>query len=253
MPEALARADHDFVLREDARPARARRARTPEPKAPRFALLRSVLRGRTILFGGAAVLLCGIGVNALFLQSDRHPAPFFKASERARLQEQAAAVEAAAIPVPPSRPAAAAPAVKPPAAPIERAASPAPEARPQRETMRDTQRTVAAQTPKPEAKPEARPEPRGDAIAALLREGRSSAPTPPATIPNPTAEQTKRVIAVQEALKKLGHSVKPNGVAGPSTRAAIEQFERTQKMAPSGQMSPRVLRELAARSGVRIP
>lgn len=252
MPEALARADHDYVLREDARPTRARRAaQAPEPS--RFAFVGKLLRGRTLLVGCAGLLLLGIGVNALFLQNARHPAPFFRAKDQPAAAEQAQAN----VPVPPARPAEVAakppvrPAAPPASLPAERVAS-APETRPAAGT-REAPRDAARQNLSAPALPAAKPEPKSDAIAALLREGRPSTQSPPAAIPNPTAEQTKRVVAVQEALKKLGHGVTPDGVAGPSTRAAIEQFERAQKLPVSGQMSPRVMKELASRSGVRIP
>lgn len=209
-------------------------------------ILSLVLRrpGRTVMFAGAAALLGGIAINALFLQSARHPAPFFRPSE-ARM------ADAEPAPVPSSRPADAAllPPVRPQAAApsVERPAAPAPV---QREAARQSAPVSSAAT----TTAVARTEPRGDAIAALLREGRpSSAPTPPASIPNATPDQTRRIMAVQEALKKLGHSITPDGVAGPGTRAAIEQFERSQKLPVTGQMNPKVMKELAARAGVRIP
>ena len=220
--------------------------------------------GRAFLFTGATLLLLGIGVNALFLQNARHPAPFFRGQEQARSAEPAQVN----VPVPPARPsdAAAKPAVRQAGAPAasapERIAAqpvenkPAGAARPaQREAaVREipAKETLAREAPAKETTQQAAA-PKVDPIAALLREGRPNTLTPPGSIPNPSAEQTKRILAVQEALKKLGHNVKLDGVAGPTTRVAIEAFERAQKLQVSGQMSPRVLRELASRSGVRIP
>lgn len=234
-------------MREEPRPRRrapAQAQRTP----PRFAFLSMLTRrpGRTLLVTAGALLLGGIAVNALFLQSARHPAPFFRQSE-------ARAVEPEAAPVPPSRPADAAllPPVRPASPALERTASTATPA--SREAARPAP-AAAAPSNAGSSTVVPRTEARGDAIAALLREGRpASAPTPPASIPNATPEQTRRIMAVQEALKKLGHSITPDGVAGPGTRAAIEQFERTQKLPVTGQMNPRVVKELSARAGVRIP
>lgn len=254
MPEALARADHDFILREDARPAKARRSNRParERNENSNSLLRRLFRrpGRTFLLASGGLLLVGIGVNALFLQNARHPAPFFHARDSARAIDAAAA---AVAPVPPVRPAEAV--ARPAARPVQ-AAAPAAErstgaegraAAPVREAAREPARQNVA------APAALKPEPRSDAIAALLRDGRPNAPTPPGSIPNPTADQSRRIVAVQEALKKLGHGVTPDGVAGPATRVAIENFERTQKLPVTGQMSPKLLRELTTRSGVKIP
>lgn len=76
---------------------------------------------------------------------------------------------------------------------------------------------------------------------------------PPASIPNVPAQASNRVLAVQQALAKLGYSVSADGVAGSRTRQAIEAFEKSRNMPVTGQMSPKLARELAARSGVRIP
>ena len=252
MPEALARADHDYVLREDSRSAKSRRA--PQKRPSRFAFLSFLTRrpGRTFLIGGGAVVLLGIGVNALFLQNTRHPAPFF------RTQDQAAnAAGTATTPLPPQRPAETARAPSRPATQTAALTPPATNAPStnERTSAPAVEPRNAAAGAKPAPREAAQPTQavRHDPIGALLRDGRPNAPTPPGSIPSASSEQTKRIVAVQEALKKLGHNVKPDGVAGPSTRVAIEAFERAQKLQVSGQMSPKLLRELASRSGVRIP
>jgi len=207
-----------------------------------------------LLIGCGTLLVCGIGVNALFLQSDRHPAPFFRSAKAVDAEVQ----QAAAVPLPPARPAETAQRVqsKPPVqtaaiapAPVpsaERVAAPAVD-------QRATSTAVAKTPPQREAaqQPVAA---KHDAIGALLRgDAKPSTPTPPASIPNASSEQTRRITAVQEALKKLGHNVKPDGIAGPTTRVAIESFERQQKWQVTGQMSPKMIKELSARSGVKIP
>ena len=58
---------------------------------------------------------------------------------------------------------------------------------------------------------------------------------------------SKRVLAVQRALADFGYGpVKPTGIFGPDTRAAIEKFERDRKLPVTGQLSERVIRELSA-------
>jgi peptidoglycan hydrolase-like protein with peptidoglycan-binding domain len=61
---------------------------------------------------------------------------------------------------------------------------------------------------------------------------------------------SKRVTAVQRALSDFGYGqIKPSGVYDPDTRAAIEKFERDHKLPVTGQLSDRVVRELAAMTG----
>lgn len=92
-------------------------------------------------------------------------------------------------------------------------------------------------------------------LRALLRspvKAASAAPQP--TRADPIAElivpSSKRVLAVQRALAEFGFGqIRPNGTFGPETKDAIEQFERTRKMPLTGQVSPRLLRELAAMTG----
>ncbi len=70
-----------------------------------------------------------------------------------------------------------------------------------------------------------------DPIAALL------APTP-------------RLIAVQQALADFAYGpVAPTGVYDPQTRAAIERFEKARGLPVDGQLSERVLHELATVAG----
>jgi peptidoglycan hydrolase-like protein with peptidoglycan-binding domain len=64
------------------------------------------------------------------------------------------------------------------------------------------------------------------------------------------APSSKRIFAVQRALTDYGYGqFRPNGTFGPETKAAIEQFERTRKMQVTGQISPRLMRELAIVTG----
>jgi peptidoglycan hydrolase-like protein with peptidoglycan-binding domain len=57
-------------------------------------------------------------------------------------------------------------------------------------------------------------------------------------------------MAVQRALAEFGYGqIKPTGMFGPETKAAIEKFERDRKMPVTGQVSERLTRELAAMKG----
>jgi peptidoglycan hydrolase-like protein with peptidoglycan-binding domain len=61
---------------------------------------------------------------------------------------------------------------------------------------------------------------------------------------------SKRMQAIQSALADFGYGqIKPTGVYDDETRAAIEKFERDQRMPVTGQLSERVVRALAAMTG----
>jgi peptidoglycan hydrolase-like protein with peptidoglycan-binding domain len=80
-------------------------------------------------------------------------------------------------------------------------------------------------------------------------------PTPPAALthPDPIGEMltpSKRVTAVQRALSEFGYGqISPSGIIDGETQAAIEKFERERKLPITGQISHRVVRELAAITG----
>ena len=95
-----------------------------------------------------------------------------------------------------------------------------------------------------------------EASDGLLRTITASNAKPPADAPaaDPIAKlvgaPSKRVTAVQRALSDFGYGqIKVTGVFDPETRAALERFERDRRMPPTGQMSDRVVRELAAMTG----
>jgi hypothetical protein len=83
------------------------------------------------------------------------------------------------------------------------------------------------------ATPTPLPPSRGDPIRDLLR---GDAARDPAHL----------TLAAQNALVKLGFSVKPDGVVGASTLQAIAQFERAHGLSPSAEITPRLVRELVA-------
>ena len=57
----------------------------------------------------------------------------------------------------------------------------------------------------------------------------------------------RRVAAVQRVLTEYGYGqLKPTGTVGTDTQAAIQKFERERKLPVTGQVSDRLVRELAA-------
>jgi Putative peptidoglycan binding domain len=71
---------------------------------------------------------------------------------------------------------------------------------------------------------------------------------PPAPIPSLTG--ARRVAAVQRALTEYGYAqLKPTGTLGSDTQSAIQRFERDRKLPVTGQISDRMMRELAAMIG----
>ncbi len=283
MREAAARVDYDYV---DDPPPRRQRPRHVEPTiaaAPRppsrsqppaggaRGVFRAVVRRPMLslaIFSGAALSI-GFLANALFMQSGPHPAPLFASKDAPRSepapaprQGQAAtpadavnagraqpqAAPSSAVAAPRSAP----PAVAPmPPGPVPSGAVPAaalpaaPPAPPQR-----SQPARAAEA-----------EQKFDPITQFLRSGSAppAAPLAPATTASTASASTtpdpgpRRVMAAQRALSKLGHKVEADGLSGPSTRAAIQAFEREARLPVTGELNPRTMRELASRSGLQIP
>ena len=61
---------------------------------------------------------------------------------------------------------------------------------------------------------------------------------------------SRQVIAVQRALSDFGYGqIKPTGTFDRDTKLAIEKFERERRMPITGDISERLVRELAARTG----
>jgi hypothetical protein len=169
----------------------------------------------------AFAAVSAIITNALFLQAGRHPSPMFGS-----VVALPATGSVSASPLPRPRPVDA----------MTRSAEPSPA------------------DPKP-AEPKA-----ADTLANLVKSTSAPAVTPsntarpPASIPvtshsettaNPAAGQ-RRVAAVQRALTEYGYGqLKPTGTVGSDTQAAIQKFERERKIPVTGQVSDRLVRELA--------
>jgi hypothetical protein len=217
---------------------RGARAAAIEAEAEHGLAIRILLRSPKDLVAGvlAFAAVSAIIANALFLQTGHHPAPMFGSAVTLPVAELPAV-----NPLPRPRPAEADAAVA--------ETRGVPESRPVAEPR------LAAE-PKPA-------EPRASDPLTNLVKATAAAPVetantlrPPAPIPLvPRAETAPgspahRVAAVQRALTEYGYGqLKPTGILGPDTQAAIAKFERWRKMPVTGQISDRLVRELAATTG----
>jgi len=82
-----------------------------------------------------------------------------------------------------------------------------------------------------------------------------AAPAPPArpsTQAAAPAASGKLVLAAQRALVKLGYVLNRDGVAGATTRQAIERYERDHGLPVRGDLSRAIIRQLGAETGISI-
>ncbi|HEY7230706.1 MAG TPA: peptidoglycan-binding domain-containing protein [Pseudolabrys sp.] len=97
------------------------------------------------------------------------------------------------------------------------------------------------------------PEANENLLRAVTTYTARPAPASTAVSSDPIAKliaPSKRMVAVQRALADFGYGqIKATGVYDPETRSAIEKFERDHHLPVTGQMSDRLLRELAAMTG----
>jgi peptidoglycan hydrolase-like protein with peptidoglycan-binding domain len=212
----------------------------------------------TVALAVVALAVGAILINALHLQPGPHPAPIFKIRPR---------------PVASTAPPPSLASLHPPAA---RADTAAPSGRTRADIVADLQRELAKRNfydgpadgisgPKTDAAIRDFIQTTGLKIAAeptdeLLRmlarsavkapSGRGAGPGHADPIAELIEPSPRRVLAVQRALAEAGYGqIKPTGVYGPETRAAIEKFERERKLPITGQISDRLVRELAALTG----
>jgi hypothetical protein len=203
---------------------RGARAAKVEVDAERGLAMRIMLHSPKDTMAGAVAFAAVIAVivNALFYQTGHHPSPMFGS-----VTVMPAAALAAANPVPRPRPAEA-------------------------ETIPDS-RVAEPRSPEKPGEPRVT-----DPVGSLVKSTSiSSVPStvlrPPAPIPvsshpeSPLNPGQRRVAAVQRALTEYGYGqLKPTGTIGTDTQAAIHKFERERKLPLTGQMSDRLVRELAA-------
>jgi hypothetical protein len=228
------------VAKDDDMPRRRRGARAvaAEAETERGLAMRILLHSPKDMVAGvlAFAAVSAIIVNALFLQAGRHPAPMFGS-----VVVMPAAGLASASPF----------------------ASPLPRPRPVEADAVVSESRIAESKiaePRPAEKPA---EPKAaDPLTNLVRATSATPVTasnivrPPAPVPVSSRAETsagsgpRRVAAVQRALTEYGYGqLKPTGTVGSDTQAAIQKFERERKMPVTGQVSDRLVRELAAMIG----
>ncbi len=197
-----------------------------------------------------AILAAGaIVTNALFLQRGPHPAPIFANKPPVR----------AAVPNTPA-PVAVAPA-RPAAAPVESKDVVLPRPNPARMEAAKVEpnrpeparlEPVKAEPVKSEPLPAGRPQSTPDAPrpVRMIPMPESSAPRAPDPIGEIIAPPARRVSAVQRVLSDFGYGqIKPTGALDRETQDAIERFERAKKLPVTRQITPVLMRELAALAG----
>lgn len=212
------------IIVDDKKPRRRRRTAAVAMEPERGLFMRVLLHSPRDTLAGAAALIVALGIvaNAILLQPGRHPAPMFGAT----------------------------PVASPTAATVAPAAS------------------LTAQAPMPRIRPtdaEVHPETKPVEIPVATSKqtapvAGTATPRPPATIPSskndPVADlivSTRRVAAIQRALTEYGYGqLKPTGVVGPETTAAIQKFERDRKQPVTGQISDKLIRDLVVLTGRAI-
>jgi hypothetical protein len=181
-----------------------------------------------ILCAGAASLI--IVVNAIFLQSGVHPAPFFANPTAAMPGHRLSALS----PIPP------APGASAQNLPAQSPAAPGSPSTRAPDRVIDMAPARAAPAAKTQAAASAR---RNDPIGDLI--GSSAAPSSTASVGS-----SARITAVQRALSEFGYGqLRPTGALDEPTSAAIQKFEADRKLPVTGRLSDRVLSELAAMTG----
>jgi hypothetical protein len=222
---------------DDDTPRRRRGSREAavEPDSERGLVMSIFLYSPKDVIAGALALAAIVAIiaNALFMQAGRHPAPMFGTLTT---------LPAVASPVIASVPASLLPRPRP----VE-ADSALPETRP--------------------ADPKAADPKAADPMTSLVKTtstvqaATANIPRPPMTVPVSSRVDSvpvsiggsHRVAAVQRALTEYGYGqLKPTGVVGPDTQAAIQKFEKVRKLPVTGQVSDHLVHELAATIGHSI-
>lgn len=213
-------------ISKDEMPRRRGTRAAAVEQAERGLAMRILLRSPkdTVVGAVAFATVTAIVANALFLQKGYHPAPMFGS-----VVVLPAAGLVASNRLPRSRPVEAEVAVAESrpgeTKPAEKTADP---------KLADPLGNLAKATSAPPA-----------TAPAVLR--------PPQPVPistrgeTPASSGSRRVAVVQRALTEYGYGqLKPTGTIGTDTQAAIQKFERDRKLPITGQVSDRLVRELAA-------
>lgn len=185
----------------------------------------------------AAAAISAIVANALFLQTGRHPAPMFGTV----INLPAPSSVSLSNPMPRPRP------VGADTSPLE----------PKATEFRVEPKPAEKATEKPAETTASTPR-SGDPMTNLVIKATTPTPAPsavavarpPAPIPMQQSPAARRLAGVQRALSEYGYgNLKITGTMSGETQSAIQTFERQHKMPVTGQVSDRLLRELAAAIG----
>lgn len=239
--------------------SRSETQRPGKTEGERGLIMRVLLHSPKDTVAGVVALgaVVAVVVNAMFLQTARHPSPMFGASvvlfppeeAPAKNFDQFASPDAANVlsNQTTSNPATA-PAVSPMPRPRPSTADQRSDVRPEAETRHAIARIV---------------DPIGHFVKGSAPASDSPVIRPPATVPTSARSSgdplgalivsTRRVAGVQRALTAFGYGqLKPTGEVGPDTRAAIKRFEEERGLPITGQISDRMVRELVVVTGERI-
>jgi hypothetical protein len=222
---------------DDDMPRRRRGSREAavEPDSEHGLVMSIFLYSPKDVIAGALALAAIIAIiaNALFMQAGRHPAPMFGTLTN---------LPAGASPVVASVPASLLPRPRPVEA----------------DTVLSETRPADPKAADPKA---------ADPMTSLVKTtstvqaATANIPRPPMTVPVSSRVDSvpvsiggsHRVAAVQRALTEYGYGqLKPTGVVGPDTQVAIQKFEKARKLPVTGQVSDRLVHELAATIGHSI-
>ncbi|KJC48257.1 peptidoglycan-binding protein [Bradyrhizobium sp. LTSP849] len=183
----------------------------------------------------AVAAISAIVANALFLQTGRHPAPMFGTV----IDLPAPSAMPLSNPMPRPRP------VGADTSPLEPKA-----------TEFRVEPKPAEKAPEKPAETTASTPRASDPMTNLVIKATTPAPSaiavarPPAPIPVQQTPAARRLSGVQRALSEYGYGqLKITGTMSGETQSAIQKFEREHKMAVTGQVSDRLLRELGAAIG----
>jgi hypothetical protein len=214
--------------------ARARGAVAIDDNSERGVVLRLLLHSPKDLVAAMAAAAAVIAIisNALFMQAGRHPSPMFGA-------DAAPAVTSFnANPLPRPRP-------------VEALARPEPK------LIDPKIAELAITDPRPMETRPLEPQAAPARVNVAAKPPAANVPRPPAAVPASARDPlgdlittSRRVASVQRTLTEYGYGqLKPTGTVGSETQAAIQRFERDRKIPVTGQMSDRLVRELAAMTG----
>ena len=201
-----------------------------EPDSERGLAMRIFLYSPKDTIAGALALAAIIAIiaNALLMQAGRHPAPMFGT---------VTTLPAVALPAVASVPASLLPRPRP----VEADAALS-ETRPADPRAVDPMTNLVKTT-------------------STVQASTANIPRPPLAVPVSSRVDSvpvsvggsHRVAAVQRALTEYGYGqLKSTGVVGSDTQAAIQKFEKARRLPVTGQISDRLVRELAAMIGHSI-